>query len=200
MSVGVLGGTFDPIHIGHLFIAEEVYAALRLAKVYFAPAREPPHKAGEPVTSIEHRVAMVRAAIASNDHFALSLVDVNRPGPSYSVDTLRLLRKEWGTDVQLFFIMGLDSLLDLPQWHQPQELIRLCELAVVGRPGYYPDINALEETVPGLREKIHFVSSPTLNISSSDIQRRVRAAHPIRYLVPETVREYIYQHGLYGET
>jgi len=196
--VGILGGTFDPVHIGHLFIAEEVYAALKLEKVYFVPAGEPPHKMGEQVTAVHHRVAMVKLAIATNDHFDLSLVDVNRAGPSYSVDMVRLLRQEWGVESKLFFIMGLDALLDLPNWHQPEVLIRLCDLVVVGRPGYQQDLEKLGQAIAGLEERVKFVNSPSMAISSSDIQKRVRSGRPIRYLVTRSVEQYIFEHGLYS--
>lgn len=199
MRVGLLGGTFDPVHIGHLFIAEEAHATLKLENVYFVPAGEPPHKMGEPVTSAEHRVAMVRLAIAANEHFALSLVDVDRPGPSYSVDMVRLFRQALGKDAKIYFIMGLDSFLDLPNWHRPDELIRMCELVVVRRPGYRQDVAMLECRIPGLSERARFVRSPMLDISSTDIERRVRAGQPIRYLVPDVIADYIYAHNLYHQ-
>ncbi|NOZ06283.1 MAG: nicotinate-nucleotide adenylyltransferase [Chloroflexi bacterium] len=195
--VGILGGTFDPIHIGHLFIAEEVYAALKLEKVYFVPAGEPPHKLDEHVTPIRHRVAMVKAAIADNAHFALSLIDANRQGPSYSIDMVRLFRQTGQGDCKVYFIMGIDSLLDLPHWHRPEVLMRLCELVVVTRPGYRQNLEDLGRALPGLGERVQFIHSPGMDVSSSDIQRRVHNGQPIRYLVPIGVEQYIREHGLY---
>jgi nicotinate-nucleotide adenylyltransferase len=197
MRVGVLGGTFDPIHIGHLVAAEEVRAQLRLDRVIFVPAGLPPHKLSDDISSVDHRLAMVKLAIASNPYFTISRVDIDRFGPCYTVDTLQLLRDELGSDVELYFIMGSDSLADLPTWYQPQRLIRLCRLAVVERPGYQVDMEELERVLPGITSRVHFINSPPLGISSTDIQRRVREGLPIKYQVPEAVEEYIYKHELY---
>jgi nicotinate-nucleotide adenylyltransferase len=200
MRVGVLGGTFDPIHIGHLVAAEEVRAQLRLDRVVFVPAGLPPHKLTDDVTSVAHRLAMVNLAVASNPYFTVSHVDIDRFGPCYTVDTIELLRDEWGQaadNVELYFIMGSDSLADIPIWHKPERLIRLCRLAVVGRPGYQVDMEELERSLPGITSRVHFVHSPQLDISSTDIQRRVREGLPIKYQVPEAVEDYIYEHELY---
>lgn len=197
MRVGVLGGTFDPIHIGHLVAAEEARAQLRLDRVIFVPAGLPPHKLSNNISPIDHRLAMVKLAIASNPYFTISRVDIDRFGPCYTVDTIQLLRDELGSDVELYFIMGSDSLADLPTWHQPQRLIRLCRLAVVERPGYQVDMEELERVLPGITSRVHFINAPQLDISSTDIQRRVREGLPIKYQVPEAVEEYIYKHWLY---
>jgi len=200
MRLGILGGTFDPVHYGHLLAAEEVRVQLGLTRVIFAPAALPPHKIGEPISPIAHRLAMVRLAIASNPYFVASTVDVDRPGPHYTVDTVTLLRKEWGTGPDdTYFVMGLDSLADILSWHQPHRLIRLCRLAVVGRPGYSVDMDALNAALPGLASRVEFITMPRLAISSNDIRRRVRKGLSIKYQVPEAVEEYIYQHGLYRE-
>ncbi len=198
MRVGVLGGTFDPIHFGHLVAAEEVRAQLALDRVVFVPAGLPPHKLTEAITAVEHRLAMVKLAIASNPYFTVSGVDIDRFGPCYTVDTMQLLRDDWGSGVELYFIMGSDSLADIPTWHQPQRLIRLCRLAAVERPGYRVDMEQLERLLPGITARTHFVNSPQLDISSTDLQRRVREGLPIKYQVPEVVEDYIYQHGLYA--
>ena len=197
MRVGVLGGTFDPIHIGHLVAAEEVRAQLSLDRVVFVPAGLPPHKLTNDISSVEHRLAMVRLAIASNPYFTVSRVDIDRFGPCYTVDTIELLRDEWGGDVELYFIMGSDSLADVPTWHRPERLIRLCRLAVVERPGYQVDMEELERMLPGITSRVHFINSPQLDISSSDIQKRVQQGLPIKYQVPEAVEDYIYEHELY---
>jgi len=197
MRVGVLGGTFDPIHIGHLVAAEEVRAQLGLDRAVFVPAGLPPHKLSNDISPVDHRLAMVKLAIASNPYFAVSRVDIDRFGPCYTVDTIELLRAEWGPDIELYFIMGSDSLADILTWYRPERLIRLCSLAVVERPGYRVDMEELERALPGITSRVHFVNSPPLDISSTDIQRRVRQGLPIKYQVPEVVEDYIYEHELY---
>jgi nicotinate-nucleotide adenylyltransferase len=197
MRIGVFGGTFDPIHIGHLVSAEEVRVELGLERVVFMPAGLPPHKLDRVMSPVEHRLAMVELAIASNPHFAVSRVDIDRFGPCYTVDTIELLRGEWGADVEIYFIMGSDSLLDILTWHNPRRLIRLCRFAVVSRPGYQVDLDELDALLPGVASRVQMLNAPELAISSSDIQRRVREGLSIKYQVPEAVEDYIYQHKLY---
>lgn len=197
MRIGVFGGTFDPIHLGHLVAGQEVCSRLDLEKVLFVPTGVPPHKLNEQITAVEHRLAMVELAIASNPCFELSRVDVDRPGPSYTVDTLQLLLAQWPSSTKPYFIMGLDSLAEITTWHRPERLIQLCRLAVVGRPGYNADLTELEAALPGISSRIECVPMPWLEISSTDLQRRVRQGISIKYLVPEAVEKYIYQHGLY---
>lgn len=195
--LGILGGTFDPIHHGHLVAAEEARHQLDLERVLFVPAGSPPHKPLQPITPAGHRLNMVELAIASNRHLAISHVDLDRSGPSYTVDTLDLLRAEWGPDALLFFIGGADLLADILTWHQPQRLIESCELAVVERPGVELDLEPLEEQLPGLTARIHWVRMPGLDISSRDLRARVREGRPISYLVPRAVEAYILEQGLY---
>jgi nicotinate-nucleotide adenylyltransferase len=197
MRVGVFGGTFDPIHIGHLVSAEEVRVKLRLERVVFVPAGLPPHKLDHVMSPVEHRLAMVELAIASNPHFAVSRVDIDRFGLCYTVDTIELLRDEWGPGVEIYFIMGSDSLLDIFTWHDPRRLIRLCRFAVVNRPGYQVDLDELDVLLPGVASRVQMLSAPELAISSTDIQRRVREGLSIKYQVPEAVEDYIYRHKLY---
>jgi nicotinate-nucleotide adenylyltransferase len=197
MRIGILGGTFDPPHIGHLVIAEEAREKLGLAKVYFVPAREPPHKKGEPVSSLEDRVAMLRLALDDHPFFVLSLVEANRPGPSFTVDTLRQLSREFPPATELYFVMGMDSLAALSTWHDPRSLIGLCKLAVLKRPGYSAEMNELERDIPGLKSQVVVIPAPELEISSSDLQSRVRQGLSIEYMVPDCVAEYIAKHGLY---
>jgi nicotinate-nucleotide adenylyltransferase len=197
MRVGVFGGTFDPIHIGHLVSAEEVRVKLELERVVFVPARLPPHKLDHVVSPVEHRLTMVELAIASNPHFAVSRVDIDRSGPSYTVDTIELLRDAWGPDVEIYFIMGSDSLLDILTWHEPMRLIKLCHFAVVSRPGYQVDLDELDALLPGVASRVQMLKAPELAISSTDIQRRVQEGLPIKYQVPEAVEDYIYEHKLY---
>jgi nicotinate-nucleotide adenylyltransferase len=197
MRVGVLGGTFDPIHIGHLVSAEEAWGELELERVVFVPAGLPPHKLDHVVSPVEHRLAMVELAIVSNPHFAVSRVDIDRFGPCYTVDTIELLRDEWGPGAEIYFIMGSDSLLDILTWRNPRRLIRLCRFAVVSRSGYQVDLNELDALLPGVASRVQMLNAPELAISSTDIQRRVREGLSIKYQVPEAVEAYIYQHKLY---
>jgi nicotinate-nucleotide adenylyltransferase len=199
-----MGGTFDPIHHAHLIVAEEVRTALHLTEMVFLPAGEPPHKMRKPITPAHHRYAMVELAIVSNPHFTISRVEIDRSGPSYLVDTLRLLRKQWGQDIDLSFIIGWDSLEDFPIWHQPQEILKqLTHLVAVRRPGYVDDIEynkRLEARLPGLSERLRIVAVPQLDISSTDLRRRVAEHRPITYQVPEAVERYILKHGLHQNT
>jgi nicotinate-nucleotide adenylyltransferase len=195
--IGVIGGTFDPIHYGHLAAAEEARVRVNLEKVLFVVAGVPPHKLNEDVTPVEHRLAMVRLGIASNPHFGISRVDVDRPGPSYTVDTISILQEELGPDTELFFVMGLDSLVEVPAWHQPERLIRLCRLVAVSRPGFEVDMRRLEASVPGISSRAEIIDMPEVEISSSDLQRRVKEGLPIKYQVPEEVERYIIKFHLY---
>ena len=197
MRIGVFGGTFDPIHIGHLVSAEEARMELKLERVVFLPAGLAPHKLDHAMSPVEHRLAMVELAIASNPHFAVSRVDIDRFGPSYTVDTIELLKDEWGPGVEIYFIMGSDSLLDILTWHNPGRLIRLCHFAVVSRPGYQVDLDELDALLPGVASRVQMLSAPELAISSTDIQRRGREGLSIKYQVLEAVEDYIYQHKLY---
>jgi nicotinate-nucleotide adenylyltransferase len=197
LKLGVLGGTFDPPHNGHLLIAREAQTQLGLTQVLFAPTRQPPHKNAAEHTPIEHRLEMVRLAIAPYPQFVLSRVDVDRAGPTYTVDTLRLLREQFGKQAELFFIMGMDSLANILTWHMPEQLIRLCKLAVFQRPGFAANLDELEQKIPGLRERVVFLQSSMLDIAASDLQKRVHAGQSIAHLVPETVERYIAENRLY---
>lgn len=196
-SIGVIGGTFDPIHYGHLAAAEEARVKMNLERVLFVVAGMPPHKLNEVVTAVEHRLAIVNLAIASNAHFDISRVDVDRPGPSYTVDTISILQERFGQETELYFIMGLDSLVELPTWYEPQRLVQLCRLIVVRRPGFVVDMDQLEASVPGISSRLHIIDMPQVDISSSELQQRVREGLPIKYQVPEEVERYIEEHGLY---
>lgn len=197
MRLGVFGGTFDPVHYGHLVAAEEVRYRLRLDKVLFVPAGMPPHKLDHDITPTRHRLAMLELAIASNPGFALSRVDIDRHGPCYTVDTLALLHEEYGPGTELFFLMGMDSLADILTWKDPERLIRLAWIVVVGRPGFQADVDELDKVLPGAAQRICIVDTPLMEVSSSDIRQRVREGAPIRYQVPEAVEAYIRAHRLY---
>ncbi len=195
--IGVIGGTFDPIHYGHLAAAEEARVKLRLEKVIFVVAGLPPHKMDEEVTPVEDRLAMVGLGIASNPYFEISRVDVDRPGPSYTVDTISILREQSGGEAEFFFVMGLDSLVELPSWHEPHRLIQLCRLIAVKRPGFQVDLARLEASVPGISARLEIIDMPEVDISSTDLQRRVREGLPIKYQVPDKVERYIEEHRVY---
>ncbi len=200
--LGIIGGTFDPPHYGHLALAENARAQLQLDRVLFVLAGQPPHKPDRPITSAHHRVAMVEAAIADHSAFALSRVDLDRAGPHYTVETLALLRQEYpaGRDypaAELFFLIGEDSLAQFPTWRDPANIVRQARLAVMPRPGYEPDLEMLERAVPGLRERLVWLDAPCLDIAASDMRRRAREGLPLRYLVPPPVEVYIREHRLY---
>ena len=198
MNIGVLGGTFDPIHMGHLIIAEEVRARLDLVEVLFVPAGQPWLKKNNVISSAEHRVEMVRLAIADEPSFKLSTMEIERPGPSYTVDTMAELSRQIGAEDKLFFILGWDNLLQLPQWHEPSRLVRLCRLVPVRRVGYTtPDLDSLEAAIPGLSQSIIMLDTPQIEISASEIRARVARGLSIHKLVPEPVERYIKQHRLY---
>jgi len=198
MNIGVLGGTFDPIHMGHLIIAEEARARLDLAEVLFVPASEPWLKANNYISPAEHRVQMVRLAIADEPSFKLSTMEIERAGPSYTVDTIAELKSQIGAGGKLFFILGWDNLMQLPQWREPPRLVQMCNLVAVPRVGYSsPDINSLEAAIPDLSQSVIMLDAPQIEISSSEIRHRVARGLSIRHLVPEPVERYIKQHKLY---
>lgn len=197
LKLGVLGGTFDPPHNGHLLIARKAIEQLSLHQVLFAPTRHPPHKNVAHHTPIEHRLEMVRLAIAPYPQFVLSRVDVDRTGPTYTVDTMRILRAQYDETVEWFFIMGLDSLASILTWRAPEQLIRLCKLAVFPRPGFAVNLERLEKKIPGLQARVVLLNAPLVEIAASDIQARVRAGESIAHLVPAAVARYIAEKGLY---
>jgi nicotinate-nucleotide adenylyltransferase len=189
-----MGGTFDPIHVGHLAIAEEARDALGLARIVFVPAGVPPHKPASDVTAVEHRVAMVELAIADNPAFELSRIEVDRAGPSYTVDTVEALARN--ADVTL--ILSAETFAELPTWHEPERLFEAGRLAVVPREGYpAPDPDWLAATFPGREGRVSYLEGPRLGLSSTAIRARVAGGHSIRYLVPSAVEAYITANHLY---
>jgi nicotinate-nucleotide adenylyltransferase len=195
--IGVLGGTFDPVHFGHLSIAEEARVRLSLDEVLFVPARVQPLRQDDLVSSPDHRAAMLERAILSNPHFQLSRVEFERPGFSYTVDTMALLRERHARGSEFFFILGSDALAELPNWKEPERLITLCRLVVFQRPGHDFDHRNLFLRFPLLRERLIPLEVACLDISSTDIRRRVQQGLPIRYRLPEGVEEYLRSHRLY---
>jgi nicotinate-nucleotide adenylyltransferase len=195
--IGIIGGTFDPIHNAHLVIAQEAAWAQRLDSVIFIPAHQPPHKQREPVSAAEHRLTMTRLAVADNSRFTVSTIEMEREGPSFTVDTLRTLQ---APDLELCFIVGMDSLVDLPTWHDPEGILRLAQVVAVYRGGWdRVDLAQLEARLPAARGRVVIVPIPALDISSTDIRQRVTRGQPIRYLTPDPVVTYIEGHRLYRD-
>jgi len=198
MNIGVLGGTFDPIHNGHLIVAEEARTWLNLAGVLFVPTGQPWLKAESPISAAEHRVQMVRLAIADKPDFKLSTVEIERPGPSYMVDTMTELQSRLEAEDELFLILGWDNLAELPQWQEPTRLITMCHLVAVSRPDFpRPNLKKLEALIPGLSQRVMMMDKVMIDISASAIRDRVVRGLSVRHLVPKAVNEYIKQHRLY---
>lgn len=197
-AIGVMGGTYDPIHYGHLVAAEGVRAFFHLDQVVFVPAGSPPHKQGRKISSAEARVAMAEMATVTNPKFAVSRIEVDRPGPSFTVDTMRSFRQMYGPETQLFFITGADAALEILTWQDPPALLNLCQVIAATRPGFALEgFKRLGEQLPLTRERIHTLEVPALAISSTDIRQRVKDGLPIKYLVPESVEHFILKHHLY---
>lgn len=197
--VALFGGTFDPPHYGHLLAAEQAAERLGLERVLFLPAGSPPHKVGEPVSPLADRLRMVDLAIADNPRFELSLADSQRPGPSFTADLLASVRAEIGPGPELFFLVGLDSLHDLPGWRDPRRVLEQCTLVVVSRPGQPPaELSALSDALPGAAEKILILDTPGVDISSTCLRASAAAGRSLRYLVPESVRAFIEANALYA--
>jgi len=198
MRLGVLGGTFDPIHLGHLRVAEEVSAKLSLGEVIFMPAGQPWLKADNIISSAEHRLEMVRLALADKTDFRLSTMEIDLPGPTYTVDTITELRRGLGATDELFFILGWDNLSQLPRWHEPSRLVKLCRLVAVPRVDYPPpDLKSLDAIIPGLSQRVILLDAPRIDINASEIRGMVGKGLSIHNFVPEVVEGYIKRHRLY---
>ena len=196
--LGVLGGTFDPIHLGHLIIAEELADALALDHVLFVPSGHPPHKTGLVISPDADRLAMLERAIAGNPRFGISTLDLDRPGPSYTADLLELVQMEW-PDATLTFLMGADSLRDLPRWHAPERILALAALGVATRPDIAIDLAASEAALPALRERVQLVETTLIGIASHTLRAKIAAGQSVRYQLPAAVEAYIREHRLYVE-
>lgn len=191
--LGIFGGTFDPIHTGHLIIAEDVWERFSLQKLIFVPARTPPHKDDPTIASPHHRCSMISLAIKGNTHFEVSDVEIRRPGRSYTVDTLEAFRNIYPEPTELLFIMGLDQALEVQTWKDPERLFSLAEILVVPRPGY--SATGLKEEIRG---EVKLLEGRSIDISSTEIRRRVGAGQSIRYLAPKEVEAYIHDNRLYS--
>lgn len=203
IRLGLMGGTFDPIHNAHLFAAQAAKSEFGLDRVLFVPSGTPPHKGGHVITPAEDRYAMALLATSSNPGFAVSRMEIERTGPSFTIDTLKSLNSSLSEGSEIFFITGTDAIIDIFTWKDWQSLFKLCHFVVVARPGY--DFNEFIELISRYGEKvsgsilakIHLLEIPLLEISSTDIRRRVLEGKPITYLVPVSVEEYIVKANLY---
>jgi nicotinate-nucleotide adenylyltransferase len=193
--IGILGGTFDPIHYGHLAIAEEARHALQLDRVLFVPAAQQPLKRGAHVATPEQRFAMVQLACAPNPAFEVSRIELDRPGPSFTLTTLEALQA--AQIGELHFILGEDALADLTRWHAAESVVALARIIAVGRPGSAADHTRIFQALPALSARLTVLPGPALDISSTVLRRRVAAGQPIRYQTPDAVVAYIEQQGLY---
>ena len=193
---GIFGGTFDPIHIGHLIAATELRHALDLDRVIFIPTGSPPHKGNVTVAPAADRLAMLRLAIGGITEFDVSTIEVDRAGPSYTLDTLLSLRIA-DPNADLLLLMGEDSLRDLTTWRQPEGILALAEIGVATRPGVNVNLATLAKTLPATRDRVAIVPIPDIGISSRDIRRRVSKGEPIRFQVPAPVEDHIRRRGLY---
>ena len=200
MRVGVFGGTFDPVHLGHLILAEQCREQAALDQVLFIPSARPPHKQNVPVTPFDRRVEMLALAISGQPAFRIDEMEKDRPGPSYTVDTLRILKVRLAAP-ELFLILGGDSLGDLPTWHDPCGILRLATVLIVARPGFEPPplaevsraLNCGDDPV-----RLEMVDCPLIDIASRDLRQRVAAGKSIRYLVPRAVEVYIHEKKLWS--
>lgn len=204
-SIGVMGGTFNPIHYGHLVTAQEALFQFELNKVIFMPAGQPPHKNDKEILPPMERYLMTVIATASNPNFVVSRYEVDKRGPSYTVDTLRALKEENPPDTDLFFITGADAVWEILTWKNVEELTALCTFIAATRPGYslekFKKLHVLPEDqeLPEGKPRVFVMEIPALAISSTDIRRRVREGHPIQYLVPEGVANYIHKCGFWKD-
>jgi nicotinate-nucleotide adenylyltransferase len=197
--LGIFGGTFDPPHIGHLILAAEARDQLDLDCTIWVLTPDPPHKRGEKITPLEHRLNMVKLAIEDDDGFKLSYVDINRPGPHYAVDSVKLLKEQY-SDRELIYLMGGDSLQNLPKWHQPREFLSHVDgVGVMRRPGDDIDISELVNALPELSEKLNFVTAPLLEISAEQIRIRAGESRAFRYYVLPKIYRYILEQQLYQD-
>ena len=220
MKLGLLGGSFNPVHNGHLAIARQTREALGLDQILFIPTSHPPHKPNNSLAPAQDRYEMVHLAIASEPSLAISDVEIRRPGKSYSIDTIRLLQEEYGTQAQLYFLIGLDAFLDFPSWREPRTLLKLCQFVVLSRPGQsfrslstvallptipYPSLADLDAgrisqlDAPFGTQGLICLKLPPSPISASDIRSRIRQGLPVANLLPPLVESYILQHHLYQE-
>ena len=200
-KIAVMGGTFDPIHFGHLAAAEAVRTELNLEKVLFLPAGRPAHKQNQIITEPKSRFIMTALAVANNPNFEASSLEIERPGTTYTIETIKQLITIYGSEAEIYFIIGADSVFELPSWYKVRELLRICKIVVVTRPGF--DNEVLEQKINELTEEyngdIYLIEIPSLEISSTDIRDRIKTGKSIKYLLPESVESYIKENDIYRE-
>ena len=198
-KLAIMGGTFDPVHIGHLVTAEEVRHEFGIDEVLFVPTGHPPHKSNMNMTTSEHRYLMTVLATAANPNFKVSRLEIDREGVTYTIDTIKELKHIYGKEVRLYFITGADAVHKILTWKESEELLQVCEFVAVTRPGYNKQelLHQIEELKRNYQTNIHFLEVPALAISSSNIRDRVHSMKPIKYLVPEEVENYIKKYNLY---
>jgi nicotinate-nucleotide adenylyltransferase len=197
MRLGVFGGTFDPPHLGHLILAAEARSQLQLDRLLWVLTPYPPHKQNQSVSSLEQRLALVEAALAPDITFDLSRVEIDRPGPHYAADTIELLKQEY-PDADIYYLIGGDSLHDLPTWHEPQRFLgQIAGLGVMRRPGDYINPTVLERALPGIDHKLLMIHAPLMEISSSELRQRIASGKPFRYYLPPAVYDLIVERGYY---
>ena len=198
MKLGVFGGTFDPVHAGHLIVAEEARERLGLDRVLFVPAGQPWFKTEQPVRAAHHRMAMVEAAVADNPFFEVSDMEMTREGPSYSVDTLAELRGRPGNGPELYVLLGVDVLEEIDRWHEPARVFELAKVVGLSRPGSQSfAVGTLEAIKAGASREVILMEGPLIGISGTDIRERVSLGRSIKYRVPGAVEAYIFKHGIY---
>lgn len=198
-KLGIMGGTFDPVHYGHLVIAECAHYEFYLEKVVFVPSGRPAHKMSHVITGAEHRYRMVEMAVAGNPKFDISREEINRAGPSYAVDTLKNFQKLYGSETELFFITGADAIVEILTWKRVDEVMGMCSFVAATRPGYsLPQLNsAIRALPPDFQKKIFTFEIPGIAVSSTEIRQRMQAGQPIKYLLPDAVEQYIFEHEIY---
>ncbi len=198
--IGIFGGTFDPPHLGHLILAAEARAQLNLTRLLWVLTPTPPHKLQQPISPIEDRLTMLKLALKDEPAFELSTMEMERPGPHYTLDTLQVLADKY-TGVDLILLLGGDSLRDLPTWYRPADLVAACrQIGVMRRPSNSVELSALEKQIPGITDKVRFVDAPLLEIASHEIRRRASSGLPFRYYLLPSVYDYVIEHKLYQKS
>ncbi|EOC99807.1 nicotinate-nucleotide adenylyltransferase [Caldisalinibacter kiritimatiensis] len=198
IKYGIMGGTFDPIHIGHLVVAEEVRDKFELDKVIFVPSGTPPHKKPSLVTKAKHRYMMTLLATITNPDFEVSSIEIDRKGVTYTIDTIKAFKEKFN-NVEFYFITGADAIMEITTWKSTEELLKICNFVAVSRPGF--KASNMEKQISMLEQrynaKIHTMVIPALEISSTDIRNRIKEDRPVKYLLPESIEQYIKKNGLY---
>ncbi|MFQ3548354.1 MAG: nicotinate-nucleotide adenylyltransferase [Armatimonadota bacterium] len=196
-KIGLMGGTFDPIHYGHLILAEHAFEKFRLDKIIFVTAAEPPHKSGMVEASSVDRFNMTAEAIANNDHFEYSDIEMNRKGPSYTIDTLKEIPRVYGGDVIVYLLLGADEAANFMKWREPQGIMNRSTVVVANRPGF-PIRDTLLKLPSDVADRVKILEMPGVDISSTDIRKRVKEGKSIKYLTPDGVIKYILDNNVYG--